>query len=165
MKKIALIAPALCLLLHSAALWAQPFTLDKKFKATELKLNKFSPTNDPKASGRISIAEVTQKDDTLYYFVKGASIYSPVYVGLQSTGSKKESVSVSLHKLSWKNAERSGTTDASGHWEDKFKTENDFGIRVSVKNKPATYSLMVWVGDAPKIEPPSVFKKQDTKRK
>jgi hypothetical protein len=165
MKKVALMAPLLCLLLHSAVLWAQPFTLDKKFKATELILHKFTPPDEPKASGRISIAEVTQKDDALYYFVKGASIYSPVYVGLQSTGLKKESISVSLHKLSWKKADRGGITDATGHWEEKFKTENDFGIRVTAKNKPATYSLMVWVGDSPKIELPSVFKKSDAKRK
>lgn len=163
MKTIALIAPVLCLLLHSTALLAQPFTLDKKFKATELKLNKFNPPNEPKASGRISITTVTQKGDTLFYFVKGASIYSPVYVGLQSTGSAKNAINVSLHKFSWKKVERSGATDASGHWEDKFKTENDFGIRVAVKDKPATYSLMVWVGDDPKIELPSVFKKSNAK--
>ncbi len=165
MKKIALLASALGLLLHSAALWAQPFTLDKKFKVTELVLHKFSPPDEPKASGRISIAEVTQKDDTIYYFVKGVSIYSPVYVGVQFTGAKNESVNVSLHKLSWKKAERSGTTDARGHWEEKFKTENDFGLRVTAKSKPVTYSLMVWVGDSPKIELPSVFKKSDVKRK
>lgn len=165
MKKIALIAPFLCLLLHSTALLAQPFTLDKKFKATELKLNKFNPPNEPKASGRISIAEVTQKEDSLFFFVKGASIYSPVYVGVQSAGPGKKAINVSLHKFSWKKAERSGTTDASGHWEDKFKTENDFGIRVVVNDKPVKYSLMVWVGDEPKIKLPSVFNKSKTNKK
>jgi len=155
------IVSVLCLLLYSTALSAQPFTLDKKFKATQLKLNKFDPPNEPKANGRISISKVTQREDTLFYFVKGVSVYSPVYVALQSDDSANSAIEVSLHKLSWKRAERSGTTDASGHWEDQFKTENDFGIRVVVKDKPATYTLMVWAGDESKIELPSVFKKVD----
>lgn len=138
---------------------AQPFTLDKKFKPVQLKLNKFNPPNEPKAKGSISITEVIQKEDTLFYFVKGASIYSPVYVGLQSGDTANSTIDVSLHKLSWKKAERSGTTDATGHWEQQFKTENDFGIRVVVKEKPTAYSLMVWVGDEVKMELPTVFKK------
>ena len=143
----------------STVLMAQPFTLDKKFKPVQLKLNKYDPPNEPKAKGRISITEVIQKEDTLFYFVKGTSIYSPIYVGLQSGDSTSSTIEVSLHKLSWKRAERSGTTDATGHWEQQFKTENDFGIRVIVKDKPTAYSLMVWVGDEVKMELPTVFKK------
>lgn len=147
------------LLAGSAAVMAQPFTLDKKFNPVQLKLNKFNPPKEPKAKGSISITEVIQKEDTLFYFVKGASIYSPIYVGLQSGDSANSTIDVSLHKLSWKRAERSGTTDATGHWEQQFKTENDFGIRVVVKEKPTAYSLMVWVGDEVKMELPTVFKK------
>ena len=138
---------------------AQPFTLDKKFKPVQLKLHKFNPPKEPKAKGSISITEVIQKEDTLFYFVKGASIYSPIYVGLQSGDSTNSTIEISLHKLSWKRAERSGTTDATGHWEQQFKTENDFGIRVIVKEKPTAYTLMVWVGDEVKMELPTVFKK------
>jgi hypothetical protein len=82
-----------------------------------------------------------------------------VYAGLQAGDSVNTTIDVSLHKLSWKRAERSGTTDAAGHWEQQFKTENDFGIRVIVKEKPTAYSLMVWVGDEVKMELPTVFKK------
>lgn len=155
MKKILLI---ISLLLYLISVKAQPFTLDKKFKPVQLKLHKFNPPKEPKAKGRISISEITQTKDTLFYFVKDASIYSPVYVGLQTNGSAG-TVDISLHKLSWKKAERQGATDAKGYWQDLFKTENDFGIRVIVKDKPAAYTMMVWVGDEPRMELPSVFKK------
>ena len=137
---------------------AQPFTLDKKFKPVQLKLQKYNPANEPKAKGRISISQTTQTDDTTFYFVKGASIYSPVYFGIQ-TNDPSNRVDVSLHKLSWRKAESSGTTDANGHWEQQFKTENDFAIRVIAKEKPVAYSMMVWVGDEAKMELPTVFKK------
>jgi hypothetical protein len=137
---------------------AQPFTLDKKLKPLQLKLNKFNPPKEPKAKGRISISQTTQTDDTLFYFVKGASIYSPVYFSIK-TNDPANSVDVSLHKLSWRKAERSGTTDANGYWEQQFKTENDFAIRVIAKEKPVAYNMMVWVGDEPKMELPTVFKK------
>ncbi len=147
------------LLLFSTLLLAQPFTLDKKFKPVQLKLYKYNPPKEPNAKGRISISEVMQKEDTLFYFVKGASIYSSIYVGLQSGDSANSTIDISLHKLSWKRSERSGTTNATGHWEQQFKTENDFGIRVVVKEKPTAYNLMVWVGDETKMELPTVFKK------
>jgi hypothetical protein len=156
MIKIVLI---ITLLFCSIVSRAQPFTLDKKFKPVQLKLHKFNPLKEPKAKGSISITEVMQKEDTLFYFVKGASIYCPIYVGLQSGDSANSTIDISLHKLSWKRAERSGTTDATGHWEQQFKTENDFGIQVIVKEKPTVYSLMVWVGDEVKMELPTVFKK------
>ncbi len=150
------------MLLCSTALWAQPFTTDKKLKPIQLKLNEFNPPSDPRAHGKLSITEVTQKEQTLFFFVKGVSIYSPVYVSLQSADAVSSAIDVSLHKLSWTRAERSGTTDASGHWEDQFKTENDFGVRVVAKTRPASYRLMVWVGDEPKSELPPVFRRADS---
>ena len=155
MKKFLLITS---LLFFSTVLLAQPFTLDKKFKPVQLKLQKYNPPKEPNAKGRISISQTTQTNDTAFYFVKGASIYSPVYFGIQ-TNDPSNSVDVSLHKLSWKKAERSGTTDANGHWEQQFKTENDFAIRVIAKEKPVSYSMMVWVGDEPKMKLPTMFKK------
>jgi preprotein translocase subunit SecF len=155
LKKFLLI---ITLLLSSTLLMAQPFTLDIKFKPLQLKLHKYNPPKEPKAKGRISISQTTQTEDTLFYFVKGASIYSPVYFGIQ-TNDPSNSVDVSLHKLSWKKAERSGTTNANGYWEQRFKTENDFAIRVIAKEKPVAYSIMVWVGDEAKMELPTVFKK------
>ena len=154
------ILPLICFLLCSIAAQTQPFTLDKKFKAEKLILHKFNVPSEPKAKGRISITKVTQLEDTLFYFVKDASIYSPVYVGLQTKDSTdNEPLQVTLHKMSWRKAERKGTTDAKGYWHENFKTENDFGIRVVTKNKPAVYTIMVWVGDEAKMEIPSAFKK------
>ncbi|MDZ4795446.1 MAG: hypothetical protein SGI83_14290 [Bacteroidota bacterium] len=152
--------PLISLLLCSLIIQAQPFTLDKQFKAEKLLLRKFNIPSEPKAKGRISITKVTQLEDTLFYFVKDASIYSPVYVSLQtSDSSNNEPLQITLHKMSWRKAERKGTTDAKGYWHEIFKTENDFGIRVIAKNKPAVYSIMVWVGDEAKMEIPSAFKK------
>lgn len=147
------------LLLFSSFSKAQPFTLDPKIKPVELKLYNFNPAKEPKAKGRISITEVTQSEDTLYYFVRGASIYSPVYVAFQ-TKDASSAIDISLHKMNWNHANRTGTTDPKGHWEDKFKTENDFGIRVTAKSKPVEYAVIVWVGDEPKMELPSIVKKE-----
>ena len=157
------ILPVISLLFFSVVTHAQPFTLDTKFKAEKLLLHKFNVPSEPKAKGRISITKVTQLEDTLFYFVKEISIYSPVYVGLQTNDSlNNEPLGVTLHKMSWRKAERKGTTDAKGYWHENFKTENDFGIRVVTKSKPVVYSIMVWVGDEPKMEIPSAFKKGNT---
>ena len=114
----------------------------------------------------MNITRVTQVKDTLYYFVQGASIYSPVYVGLTSLDPSVK-VDVRLCKMNWKNFLRSGTTDDKGQWKENFKTENDFGIMVIPQSKPAKYTLLVWVGNEAKLELPTVLggdeKKADEK--
>jgi hypothetical protein len=59
--------------------------------------------------------------------------------------------------MNWQNTSRSCITNDWGQWSEKFKTENDFGNMVVPSSKPAKYSLLVWVGDEPKMEIPSVF--------
>lgn len=152
----------ICLLCFTKTVFPQPFTLDPSIKPVELKLYKFSPAKEPKAKGKLNVTDVNQVKDTMYFFAKGVSIYSPVYVGISALD-ETNPVEVSLHKMNWKEAERTGTTDSKGQWKEKFKTENDFGIRVIANKKPATYSLVVWAGDEPKMELPTVFKKRDGK--
>lgn len=151
--------PGLLLLLISSAMYAQPFTLDDQIQPEELNLYPFAPASNPKLKGRLNVTEVTQVKDTLYFFAKGMSIYSPVYVGL-TLQEKDRPVEVRLCKMNWKNANQSGTTDGKGHWEHRFKTENDFGIMVVAKSGPVHYSLMVWNGDEAKFDLPSVFSKE-----
>jgi hypothetical protein len=148
----------LLLLIISASVFAQPFNLDTSINPVEIKLRPFKPTHKDSAlqKGRMNIMRVTQVKDTLYYFVQGASIYSPVYVGVTSLDPANK-IKVQLHKMNWQNASRSGTTNDKGQWSEKFKTENDFGIMVVPGSKPAKYSILVWVGDEPKMELPSVF--------
>lgn len=148
----------LFLILFGSNVIAQPFTLDPKIRPVEIKLHKFNPASEPKAKGRLGIAEVNQQKDTLYYFVKGASIYSSIYVGVQNEDASK-SIKVSLHKMNWKQSDRSGETNSSGSWKELFKTENDFGIRIISNGETIAYSLIVWVGDEPKMELPTLFKK------
>ena len=93
------IVSIISLLLCSGVVMAQPFTLDKKLKPVQLKLHKYNSPNEPKAKGRISISQTTQTDDTTFYFVKGASIYSPVYFSIK-TNDPSNTIEVSLHKLS-----------------------------------------------------------------
>lgn len=135
---------------------AQPFSLDDRIKPVELNLYPFNPSSQPKAKGRLNVTQVTQQKDTLYFFAKGASIYSPVYVGI-STADKEHPIEVRLCKTNWKDLARQGSTGTEGHWEDKFKTEGDFGIMVIAINKPSDYSLTVWNGDEAKFELPTVF--------
>jgi hypothetical protein len=148
----------LLMLIISASVMAQPFTLDSAINPMEIKLRPFKPNNKDSVlqKGRMNIIRVNQVKDTLYYFVQGASIYSPVYVGVTSLD-PANTVKVQLHKMNWQNASRSGTTDSKGQWSEKFKTENDFGLMVVPSSKPAKYTILVWVGDEPKMELPSVF--------
>jgi hypothetical protein len=139
---------------------AQPFTLEDHIKPVKLELHKFNPSKEPKAKGRLGVAQITQVKDTMYFWAGGISIYSPVYVGV-NVADPSNTVEVRLHKMNWKEASRSGSTDNKGHWEEKFKTENDFGIMVIAKSKPVTYSIVTWAGDESKFELPTVFKKDD----
>lgn len=145
---------------------AQPFTLDPAIKPVELKLQPFNPKQKEreKEKGRINVTKVTQVKDTLYYFVQGASIFSPVYVGV-TTSDPANKINVQLSKMTWNNVDRKGSTDDKGQWHETFKTENDFGIMVVPDAKPAKYTLMVWVGNEAKIELPSVLNnsKKDSK--
>lgn len=144
-------------ILITGQLAAQPFTLEKEVKPVKLEFHKFNPPSEPKAKGKLNVTEVTQIRDTMYFFTNEISIYSPVYVGVTAKD-KGNPLEIHLAKMNWKTPDRSGTTGSSGHWEEKFKTETDFGIMVIAKNKPASYSLIVWNGDEVKIDMPSVFK-------
>lgn len=153
MKKLPLLSLAI---LFSSFLYAQPFTLKEEIKPVKLNFYKFNPPGQPKAKGQLNVTKITQVKDTMYFFANQLSIYSPVYVGVTTTD-KNDALDIRLSKQNWNNADRSGSTGISGHWEDKFKTENDFGIMVIAKNKPVTYSLVVWNGTEVNFQLPSVF--------
>jgi hypothetical protein len=138
--------------------FAQPFTIDEKIKPTELKLTDFAGSSS-KEKGRIALVTVTQKDDSLYFFVKGISIYSPIMVYADSLN-KQDKLQISLHKDLWTEVEKSGVTDADGFWSSTFKTGSDFGIKISTPKKPVKYELFVWVGDEVKVDVPTPFKKR-----
>ena len=146
----------LTVLLFGASAMAQPFSLDPNINPAELTLVNFNPAKQPLAKGHISVTDVTQVKDTQYYFLKGFSIYSPAYVGITAKD-KKQGISIDLFKENWLAASRSGVTDGEGHWEDKFKTEGDLGIRVIIKDKPSSYALVVWEGKEADINMPSAF--------
>jgi hypothetical protein len=135
---------------------AQPFTWEKDIIPVKLEFHKFNPAAEPKAKGKLNVTEITQVKDTLYFYTNEISIYSPVYVGITTTD-KENPLEIRLAKMNWKTPDRKGSTGSSGHWEEKFKTETDFGIMVIAKNKPASYSLVVWNGDEVNFEMPPVF--------
>lgn len=140
---------------------AQPFALDEKIKPTELKLTDYR-TEDPRAKGKIAIIEVTQKNETLYFFAKGISIFSPVMVFVESSN-KADKLAVSLHKNTWSAVERSGETDANGVWTDKFRTGGDVGIKITARKMPAKYQIVLWVGDEVDVTMPTPFKTRTTR--
>lgn len=139
----------------SQPLKAQPFTLDQKIKPIELTLSDYK-TDDPRAQGRIAQASFTQTENTQYYFVRGISIFSPDYVSI-TTDDPSAGIKISLHKDNWEQANASGQTGSEGHWETKFKTSGDFGIKVVTDKLPARYSLVVWVGKEVNLRLPSPF--------
>ncbi len=137
---------------------AQPFTLDS-INVTELNLFDYKPAN-VKVNGKLNVTTVTQVKDTMYFFVKGISAYSPTYVSV-TANDKTKPIDVRLHKWNWHDVLRSGTTDANGHWEDKFRTETDFGIMIICKDKPAEYVITVWSGEEAKPDLPTPFSKEN----
>lgn len=140
----------------SIKLVAQPLNMDTAVHPTELKLYKYEPNGQLSGKGFLNITKVAQVKDTAYYFCKGVSIYSPVIISV-SAKDKTQPIGVSLHKWNWKEKSREGVTDAKGIWSEKFKTENDFGIKVVAGKKPAIYNIYVWVGEEVKVAVPSDF--------
>ena len=135
---------------------AQPFALDEKIKPTELKLTEYT-SKDPRMKGKVAVAEVTQKNDSLYFFVKGISIFSPVIILVESMD-KTEKLNVSLHKNTWNAVEVSGETGSDGTWSKTFTTAGDVGIKIGTKKFPTKYQVVVWVGDEVDVQMPSPFK-------
>lgn len=124
---------------------AQPFTLDKKIKPVELRMINYINKENESWNGKINITAVTQNSDSAYYFVKGISMYQPVYITVVTENSL-EKVDVFLCKNNWKVPNKTGTTDAKGNWKAKFKTEGSFGIQIAKRNPSVKYKIMVWVG-------------------
>lgn len=147
----------LSLLLLSTIGSAQPFTLDDRIQPIELNLVDYKKSDTLK-KGRMNITDVTQVKDTLYYFVKGASIYSPIYFTI-TTKDETGNIKVKLCKDNWKTVNREGETGSKKYWETQFKTEGDFGIQVVADRKPAHYTMLVWIGDEAKdVGVSSIFK-------
>ncbi len=141
---------------------AQPFSLDDRIQPTELNLVDYKK-EDTMRRGKINITEVTQNKDTSYYFVKGLSMFSPVYFGL-TTKAETGNIKIKLCKDNWHKAEQTGETGDKGHWQANFKTEGDFGIMVIADNKPADYTMITWMGNEAKdVGMADPFKDADSK--
>lgn len=139
---------------------AQPFTLND-INPVELNLIPYKK-DDPKEKGRINVTTVTQVKDTMYFFVKGLSMYSPAYFGI-TAADHTSPITVNLNKENWVQPNKSGETDDKGYWYSSFKTEGDFGIMVVPKQKPAVYTLVTWVGEEAKdVGVSSPFKEAGT---
>lgn len=147
---------AMLLLCGKAAL-AQPFTMDPAIVPEELKLYPYNPAGNEKAKGRLNVTDVTQTADTMYFYAQGFSIYSSGYAGI-TVKDKSQQVEVAMFKENWLKPDREGTTNEKGHWDARFKTEGDCGIRVIAKTKPCTYALVVWNGKDVEVNVPSPFK-------
>lgn len=138
---------------------AQPFTLDEKIKPTELKLQP-APGGDPKFTGRLYGATITQTQPAQYFFVPGLSIYAPTYVGVTSDDPSSP-VHVALYKETWEQPHLQGDT-GGGHWDAKFKTSGDFGIKITSDRAEAKYALLVWSGTDVNAPIPSPFTRSKT---
>lgn len=136
---------------------AQPFNLTETVQPVELNFTEYKKDGDDKAKGRISMNTLSQESDTMYYFIKGLSMYSPTYFSLNSSDPDAD-IKVNLCKENWHSFHQTGDVKGKGIWKSQFKTEGDFGIMVIANKKPVRYVLLVWTGDEMKIEMPSVFK-------
>ena len=133
-----------CMMLYCSAVVAQPFTLNKDLKPTELVMIPYKDKKDTLWNGKINITTVKQTKDTMYFFVKGLSIYQPIYIGVDNNN-KNQKCKISLCKNNWTTPDKTGEL-VNGFWQHKFRTEGSFGIMV-VANKPVqTYNITVWAG-------------------
>lgn len=148
------------LLLAGKQLAAQPFNLTESVQPVELSFTDYKKEADDKAKVRISMNTLSQDKDTMYYFIKGLSMYSPTYFSLNSTDPDAD-IKVNLCKENWHVFHKTGEIKGKGIWKSNFKTEGDFGIMVIAHKKPVRYVLLVWTGDEMKIEMPSVFTNVD----
>ena len=154
-----LILFALVLMVQQKAA-AQPFNLNESIQPVELIFTENKKEGDEKAKGRISMNTLSQEKDTMYYFIKGLSMYSPTYFSLNSADPGAD-IKVNLCKENWHTFHQTGAVKGKSIWKSNFKTEGDFGIMVIANKKPVRYVLLVWTGDEMKIEMPSVFKSGD----
>ena len=160
MRRVVIASSLLVAIASAQTAAAQPFTLEQQIKPTELKLQPYR-AGDKRADGKIAAIEITQTEPTQYFFVQGLSIYAPSYVGI--TGEEPSArLAVSLHKETWEQAHRKGDVDAAGHWDAKFKTSGDFGIKVTADHVPAKYALLVWSGGDVDAPIPSPFTRRAT---
>jgi|GEM_PF-572693 hypothetical protein len=148
-----LIAHLIC-----GALYAQPFNLDEKIKPVQLEWVNYGEL-EGKQQQKVCVAEVTQTEKAMYFFANGISIYEPLYVGV--TGDVGSRLKVSLHSVNWRDMDLSGITNGDGHWEESFKTENDFGLRVVSDVLPVSYTIVLWKGGEARIAPESPFRPQN----
>ena len=140
---------------------AQPFSLDDRIQPVELNFTEYKKEGADKANGRISLNTLSQDKDTMYYFIKGISMYAPTYFSLNSADPDAD-IKINLAKENWHTFHQAGEVKGKNIWKINFKTEGDFGIMVIAHKKPVRYVLMVWTGDEMKIDMPSVFKGGDT---
>lgn len=141
-------------------LFAQPFSLDEHIQPVELNFTEHKKEGEEKAKGRISINDLTQDKDTMYYFIKGLNMYAATYFSLNSKEPDAD-IEILLCKENWHKAHRTGEVKGNKLWKTDFKTEGDFGIMVIANKKPTRYALLVWTGEEMKIDMPSVFKEGD----
>jgi len=156
MKNKILLLLVIWLLAHIGAK-AQPFNLTESVQPVELVFTEHKKEGAEKAKGRISLNTLDQERDTMYYFIKGLSMYSPTYFSINSADPAAD-IKVNLCKENWHSFHQTGEVKGKEIWKSQFKTEGDFGIMVIANKKPVRYVLLVWTGDEMKVEMPSVFK-------
>jgi hypothetical protein len=144
-------------LLSNRQLMSQPFNLTESVQPIELNFTEYKKEGEAKAKGRVSMNTLSQDKDTMYYFIKGLSMYSPTYFSLNSSDAGAD-IKVNLCKENWHTAHQTGAVTGKGLWKSHFKTEGDFGIMVVANKKPTRYVLLVWTGPEMKVEMPTVFK-------
>jgi hypothetical protein len=144
-------------LISTTKIIAQPFNLDKKIVPVELIMLDVQPEGKPLLNGKMNLSTITQTDDTMYFFVKGAGIYQATYFSYTGFDDKQKPT-LYLCKNNWKKPEKIADIK-NGKWSTTFKTEGSFGVMV-VKNTPTCkYDLLTWISvECTNFSMPSPFK-------
>ncbi|WP_203294102.1 LPXTG cell wall anchor domain-containing protein [Luteirhabdus pelagi] len=135
--------------------WAQPFTLDKDLKPFLLELK---PNENGK--GKLVITNADLNSETLYYYVKGHTMFEFVDVYVFSNYNNA-SFTVELVDSNWKDVVYSENTATAeeGIVNFKFRDYGDFGIRIIPGDEAANITIAASTTEPSKTYLPSPFVK------
>lgn len=104
--------------------------------------------------GRISLAEGTAGPDGVKFVAEHLSILQPVVVTVLAKNADDD-VQVRLSKYRYDQADRSGSTQGTGTYTTKLRTQGDLKVVVTAA-RPTPFQLVVWAGDELQPELPPV---------
>ena len=111
---------------------AQPYTLDKKIKPTELKLEADTRKGHEGEMGIVYFNRVT--DSTMYHYVTGHTMFQMLDVLVTSVDGSPLKVSLNQDIWNDENNKKNTASSADNMASFKLRAEGKFGIKIELQN-------------------------------